>query len=57
MKMILHLSWTALLMGCATHHAARVSCDGNLRPINASVSAAATPLADAMTTKATGGAP
>jgi hypothetical protein len=57
MKIILHLSWAALLMGCATHQAARVNCDGNLRPINAPASAEVSPLADAMTTKPTGGAP
>jgi hypothetical protein len=56
MKIILILSWTALLMGCATHHAARVNCDGNLRPINAPAPAAPSPLADAMSSKATGGA-
>jgi hypothetical protein len=57
MKIILHLSWTFLLMGCAAHHAARVSCDSNLRPINAPVPAQAGPLADAMPSKATSGAP
>jgi hypothetical protein len=57
MKIILHLSWAALLMGCATHHAARISCDSNLRPINAPAQAAAGPLADTVKTKAMDGAP
>lgn len=36
MKAICILCCLALLGACATPHAARVSCDGKLRPINLS---------------------
>jgi hypothetical protein len=34
MRVIWFLSWMGLLAACATPHAARVSCDTKLRPIN-----------------------
>jgi hypothetical protein len=57
MKTIWYLCWAGLLAACAAPHAARVSCDSKLRPINAPAPAAGAPLADAVVTKALDGAP
>jgi len=50
------LCWMGLLAACATRHAARVSCDSKLRPINASASLAIGPAADAAPAKMLNGA-
>jgi hypothetical protein len=57
MKTIWYLCWAGLLAACAAPHAARVSCDSKLRPINAPAASASAPLADAVVTKALDGAP
>jgi hypothetical protein len=55
--MIWLLCGIGLLVACTTQHAARVSCDSNLRPINAATPAAGGPLADAASSKPLDGAP
>jgi len=57
MRMIWFLCVLGLLAACATHHASRVSCDSNLRAINAVTPAADGPLADPASTKHLDGAP
>jgi hypothetical protein len=57
MRTIWILGSMAILVACASHHGAHVSCDGKLRPINSPLSQAASPLADAATTKVLDGAP
>jgi len=51
------LCWVGFLAACATHRAVRVSCDSNLRPINAATPAAASALGDAPSIKPLEGAP
>ena len=46
-----------LLAACAAQHAARINCDGKLRPINAAVPPVAAPLASAVYGKTLNGAP
>jgi hypothetical protein len=46
-----------LLAACAAQHAARINCDGKLRPINAPVPPVAAPLASAVYGKTLNGAP
>jgi hypothetical protein len=56
MKIIWLLCCMGFLAACATYHAARVSCDSNLRPINAVIPAAGAPRADAASIKSLDGA-
>jgi hypothetical protein len=57
MRTIWTLCWMGLLAACAAEHAARVSCDSRLRPINAPAPPANGPLAHAAATKELNGAP
>jgi len=57
MRMFWLLCWVGFLAACATHRAVRVSCDSNLRPINAATPAAASALGDAPSIKPMEGAP
>ena len=57
MRMFWLLCWVGFLAACATHRAVRVSCDSNLRAINAVTPAADGPLADPASAKHTDGAP
>ena len=55
-KMFL-VCWLGLLGACAAQHAARVNCDGKLRPINTPAPPLAAPLAYAASDTTPTGAP